>query len=74
MRDFIDSELFLITQFAHISFIQRFPLHEKLMERNPGHKESPAIINIFKKNLEKNRSEFRFLPDEDEVDKDFESK
>nr|WP_294946721.1 RNA-directed DNA polymerase [uncultured Mucilaginibacter sp.] len=35
------------------------------------HKESSAIINKFKNNLEKNRSEYRFLPDEDEVDSEF---
>lgn len=33
--------------------------------------ESPALINKFKKNIEKNRSEFRFLPNEDEVEKEF---
>ena len=34
-------------------------------------KESSAIVNKFKKNLDKNRSEYRFLPDEDEVDSEF---
>jgi hypothetical protein len=36
-----------------------------------NHKESRAAINNFKKNLDKNRSEFRFLPDEDSVESEF---
>lgn len=32
-----------------------------------NHKESRAVLNIFKKRLEEQRSEFRFLPDEDEL-------
>ena len=43
----------------------------KVILQDLDSKESPAIINNFRKNLEKNRSEFRFLPDEDEVDKEF---
>lgn len=35
------------------------------------HKESKAIINIFKKKLDDQRSEFRFLPDEDEISEKF---
>lgn len=34
-------------------------------------KESHAVLNIFKKRLEKQRSEFRFLPDEDEISEQF---
>lgn len=34
-------------------------------------KESRAAINKFKKNLEKNRSEFRFLPEEESVNNEF---
>lgn len=44
---------------------------QKVILQDLDSKQSPAIINNFKKNLEKNRSEFRFLPDEDEVDKEF---
>ena len=43
----------------------------KVVLQNFDHKESPAIINKFKKNIEKNRSEFRYLPDEDKVDTEF---
>lgn len=43
----------------------------KVMLQYLDHKESPAAINKFKKNLEENRSEYRFLPDEDEVDSEF---
>jgi len=43
----------------------------KVILQDLNHKESPAIINKFKKNLEKNRSEFRFLPDEEKVDREF---
>lgn len=35
------------------------------------YKESRAVLNIFKNKLEEQRSEFRFLPDEDEISKDF---
>lgn len=35
------------------------------------HKESKAIINIFKRKLNDQRSEFRFLPDEDEISQKF---
>jgi len=35
------------------------------------HNESRAVLNIFKKKLEKQRSEFRFLPDEDEISEQF---
>ncbi|WP_313384568.1 reverse transcriptase domain-containing protein [Chishuiella sp.] len=34
-------------------------------------KESRAVLNIFKSKLEEQRSEFRFLPDEDEISNDF---
>jgi hypothetical protein len=34
-------------------------------------RESKAALNIFKMKLEEQRSEFRFLPDEDEVSEDF---
>lgn len=36
-----------------------------------SHKESRAIINIFKRKLDNQRSEFRFLPDEDEISEKF---
>ncbi len=35
------------------------------------HKESRAVLNIFKNKLEEQRSEFRFLPDEDEISNQF---
>lgn len=35
------------------------------------YRESKAALNIFKLKLEEQRSEFRFLPDEDEVSKEF---
>jgi len=35
------------------------------------YRESKAALNIFKQRLEEQRSEFRFLPDEDEVSKEF---
>lgn len=34
-------------------------------------KESRAVLNIFKKRLEQQRSEFRFLPDEDQINDEF---
>ncbi len=34
-------------------------------------KESRAVLNIFKKRLEQQRSEFRFLPDEDQIRDEF---
>lgn len=36
-----------------------------------AHNESRAIINIFKRKLDDQRSEFRFLPDEDEISEKF---
>jgi hypothetical protein len=44
---------------------------KKVILQDIDHKESPAILNNFKKNLDKNKSEFRYLPDEDEVEKEF---
>lgn len=44
---------------------------DKVMLQYLDYKESPAAINKFKKNLEENRSEYRFLPEEDEVDSEF---
>lgn len=35
------------------------------------YKESRAVLNIFKSKLDEQRSEFRFLPDEDEISNDF---
>jgi|GEM_PF-366641 len=35
------------------------------------YKESRAVLNIFKKRLKEQRSEFRFLPDEDEISEQF---
>ncbi|MDQ1150328.1 hypothetical protein QE382_002312 [Sphingobacterium zeae] len=43
----------------------------KVMLQDFHYNESPALINKFKKNIEKNRSEFRYLPNEDEIDKEF---
>ncbi len=44
----------------------------KVILQSFDYKGSRAIINNFKKRLEEKRSEFRFLPDEDEIDKQFE--
>lgn len=43
----------------------------KVMLQDFHYNESPALINKFKKNIEKNRSEFRYLPNEEEIDKEF---
>lgn len=43
----------------------------KVMLQDFHFNESPALINKFKKNIEKNRSEFRYLPNEEEIDKEF---
>lgn len=43
----------------------------KVMLQDFHYTESPALINKFKKNIDKNRSEFRYLPNEDEIDKEF---
>ncbi|KYP15853.1 RNA-directed DNA polymerase [Flavihumibacter sp. CACIAM 22H1] len=45
---------------------------KKVVLQDLDSSESPAILNNFKKNIDKNRSEFRFLPDEDEAEKEFE--
>ena len=37
------------------------------------HNESRAAINKFKNNINRQRSEFRFLPDEDEISKEFDN-
>jgi hypothetical protein len=44
---------------------------EKIVLQHFDKYESRAVINKFKKNLKDNRSEFRFLPDEDKIDTDF---
>ncbi len=44
---------------------------KKVILQNFNSLESPAIINKFKKNIDKNRSEFRFLPEEDKIESEF---
>lgn len=44
----------------------------KVLLQDFHYNDTPALISKFKKNLEKNRSEFRFLPDEEKVDQEFE--
>lgn len=44
----------------------------KVLLQDFHHNDTPALISKFKKNLEKNRSEFRYLPDEEKVDEEFE--
>lgn len=44
---------------------------EKVILHHFNHKESKAALNKFKKKLEDQRSEFRFLPDEDKLTSDF---
>ncbi|MES0503140.1 RNA-directed DNA polymerase [Bacteroides fragilis] len=46
---------------------------EKVILEHFNHKESRAAINIFKKNPDKNRSEFRFLPYEENIDNEFDN-
>ena len=43
----------------------------KITVQDYSHNESRAALNKFKRNLKLQRSEFRFLPDEEEVDRDF---
>jgi hypothetical protein len=43
----------------------------KVMMHYFDHRESKAALNIFKMKLEEQRSEFRFLPDEDEISDEF---
>ncbi len=43
----------------------------KVVSHYFNHKESRAVLNIFKKKLEEQRSEFRFLPDEDLISEQF---
>ena len=45
---------------------------KKLIIQNFVHYESRAAIKKFRNNITKQRSEFRFLPDEDVMEKDFE--
>lgn len=45
--------------------------HEKVIMEYFNCKESKAAINKFKKQLEKNRSEFRYLPWEEEINLEF---
>lgn len=44
---------------------------KKVILQNFNSQESPAIINKFKKNIDKNRSEFRFLPEEEKIEAEF---
>ena len=46
---------------------------EKVIVEHFYHNESRAAINKFKNNINRQRSEFRFLPDEEEIDKEFDN-
>lgn len=46
---------------------------EKIVLQHFLHNESRAAINKFRKNIEKQRSEFRFLPDEENLDEEFDN-
>ena len=46
---------------------------EKVVLQHFYHDESRAAINKFRQNIDRQRSEFRFLPDEDCIDKEFDS-
>ena len=46
---------------------------EKVVLQHFYHGESRAAINLFTQNIERQRSEFRFLPDEDFIDNEFDS-
>jgi hypothetical protein len=48
-----------------------FVQSDKLILQHFDHRESRAAINIFVKNIERNRSEFRFLPEEENVNTEF---
>lgn len=45
----------------------------KIVMEHFYHNESRAAINKFKNNINRQRSEFRFLPDEEEIDKEFDN-
>lgn len=46
---------------------------EKVILEHFYHNESRAAINKFKSNIDKQRSEFRFLPDEEKVENEFDN-
>ena len=46
---------------------------EKVVLQHFFHEESRAAINKFRQNIDKQRSEFRYLPDEDVIDEEFDS-
>lgn len=46
---------------------------EKVVLQHFYHEESRAAINKFRQNIDQQRSEFRFLPDEDIIDEEFDS-
>lgn len=47
--------------------------YEKVILEHFYHNESRAAINKFKLNIDKQRSEFRFLPDEEKVENEFDN-
>lgn len=49
------------------------PTEEKVVLQHFYHGESRAAINQFIQNIDRQRSEFSFLPDEDLIDKEFDS-
>lgn len=46
---------------------------EKVVLQHFFHEESKAAINKFRQNIDQQRSEFRYLPDEDVIDEEFDS-
>lgn len=46
---------------------------EKVVLQHFFHEESRAAINKFRQNIDQQRSEFRYLPDEDVIDEEFDS-
>ncbi|MDX3915376.1 MAG: hypothetical protein QHC79_17665 [Pseudosphingobacterium sp.] len=78
----LDSSIFIEKRvyYQALSKEQKFAIHDycnleiqasKVILHDFHPRESRAALNIFKQKLEQQRSEFRFLPDEDEVSKQF---
>ena len=58
----------------HIQLHQELKIqYEKVILEHFYHNESRAAINKFKLNIDKQRSEFRFLPDEEKVENEFDN-
>ncbi len=64
----VDGDDFQIDSYPTLS-IQK----KKIVIEHFYHNESRAAINKFKNNISRQRSEFRFLPDEEQIDKEFDN-